>query len=168
MDPILQRLDDENEIRKLVFKMSLGMDTLDDDLFAAACAPRIYIDIPHLAGLEMALAGDLDGKEYARNVIDLMRGFTAVQHASTNHIIDVKGDEATCSSYVIGSHYMAEDPEPWLLVGGLYNFQVRRFPDLGWRIVRFRVTQFFNQGNQGVWEIVTRKALARRAEAATA
>jgi hypothetical protein len=164
MDPILRRLDDENEIRKLVVTMSLGMDVFDADLFASACAERIFLDIPSLGGTDIPLSGDLSGPEYARNVIELLRGFTACQHASTNHLIDVDGDEATCSSYVLGTHYLAEDPDPWLTVGGLYNFTVRRFPDKGWRIVRFKVTQLFQQGNKALWKEVTRRAAARRAE----
>lgn len=162
MDPTLQRLDDENEVRKLLVTMSLGMDVFDVDLFASAFADPVLVDIPPLGGDQIRLSGEMSRHEYARNVIDLMLGFTAVQHVSTNHLINVDGDEASCTSYVLGTHYLEENPDPWLTVGALYRFQAKRFDREGWRIRRFTVSQLFRNGNNSLWEDATRRALLRR------
>jgi hypothetical protein len=165
MDAALQNLVDENEIRNAIVTMSLGMDTLDVDLFASAFSDPLYADIPPLGGDEIRLSGQLRRLDYATNVIDLMRGFTAVQHVSTNHLFNVDGDVASCRAYVLGTHFLDEEADPWLTVGAIYTFQARRFASEGWRIERFKVTQLFRQGNNELWSEVTKRAIARRTAA---
>jgi hypothetical protein len=155
MDPILQRLDDENEIRKLVLRFSLGMDTRDVGLFRAAWADEVELDLHTLAKDVIPLSGTRRADEYARDVIALLSGFTATQHVSTNHLIAVDGDTATCTCYTLATHYLRRDAgESWLTAGSRYELVALRTRATGWRFTRFALRGLWTSGDRSIWQAV--------------
>jgi hypothetical protein len=157
MDDLLQRLSDEHEVRRLAIRMSNGMDARDYDLFRSSWADEVELDVPPLAGDAVPLSGKLKADDYARGVIALLSHYKATQHVSTNHDVEVDGDEATCVCYTLATHFLpVENGDPWLTAGARYDFTARRFRPAGWKIVKFKVTQLWASGNYNLWREVTR------------
>lgn len=158
-DPIVQQLRDENEIRKLVITFSLGMDTRDVDLFRSAWPDEVDLDLRTQAGEAIALTGRRRADDYAQDVIALLSGFTATQHVSTNHLITVDGDAATCTCYTHATHYLAgESGGSWLTAGSRYDLVAHRFDDLGWRFTAFTLTGIWTSGDRSIWQAASRRA----------
>ncbi len=158
MDPELRRLIDENAIRKLVIAFSNAMDARDVAMFRSAFADVVDLDIPPRAADVIVLQGKVNADTYAEQVIKLLSGFTATQHVSTNHQIEVDGDRATCVCYTHATHYLPiENGEHWLTAGSRYALEAERFPDKGWRFVKFRSTRMFSDGNLGLWDELNRR-----------
>jgi SnoaL-like domain len=163
LDQALQRLSDENDVRRLAIRMSNGMDFRDYAMFRECWADEVDLDIPALAGDAVALSGILSGDDYARGVIDLLTGFKATQHLSTNHDVVVEGDEASCTCYTHATHLLpVEDGEPWHTIGARYDIVARRMPAMGWRIVKFTWTRLWSDGNPALWQEAARRVRALR------
>ena len=162
MDPALQRLVDESAIRDLVIAFSNALDARDEAGFRASFADEVDLAIPPLGGDEVALSGMISGDDYAHGVLALLSGFAATQHVSTNHLVQVDGDAATCVCYTHATHYLPDEGvHPWLTLGARYDIVARRFAGKGWRIVKFDWTQQWSEGNAGLWEIATARLKAR-------
>jgi hypothetical protein len=72
--------------------------------------------------------------------------YDALQHYSTNHLIDVDGDRATASHYVIGVHVLdAGAPARHADVGGRYHCECVRTVD-GWRLSHVRIEVLWSGG----------------------
>jgi hypothetical protein len=163
MDPVLQQLHDENEIRKLVIGFSLGMDSRDVDLFRASWAEEIELDLPPLAPEVLPFSGRQRADNYAKDVIGLLSEFRATQHVSTNHMIAVSGDSATCTCYTLAHHDLpVESGERWLSAGARYDLLAQRVDGLGWRFIRFKLTDLWFQGNRLLWQEAARRVIDRR------
>jgi hypothetical protein len=161
MDAAVQNLVDENEIRKLVVRMSVGMDQRNFAMFRSAWADEVDLDIPAMGGDSVPLSGKLDADAYARGVLEMLSQFAATQHCSVNHLIEVDGDSAACCCYTYATHYLEGGlSDPWNIVGARYDFTAERLPR-GWRIVRLKWTRLFDQGNSGVWPEVARRLAAQ-------
>lgn len=166
MHDVLKRLDDENEIKKLVIKFLFGVDVRSYDQFRASWADEVelyFVGFPSMAGFPPSggdtsvLPGKVAADDYARAVIDMISEFTATQHIIGNHLVSVDGDQATSACYVIASHYLATgEGEPWSTIGVRYEPEARRFED-GWRITKFTWTHMWSTGNSGLWAEVGRR-----------
>lgn len=155
VDPLLQELHDENEIRKLVVGFSLGMDARDVALFRSAWADEIELDLESRAGDVIGLSGTRRADDYAADVIALLSGFTATQHVSSNHLIDVRGDDATCACYTLATHLLAAPGgDRWLTAGSRYDLVARRFSEVGWRFTRFSLRSLWSSGDGAIWQAV--------------
>jgi hypothetical protein len=76
---------------------------------------------------------------------DLAR-YDSLQHFSTNHMIDVDGDTATASHYVIGVHVPdAGTPARHADVGGRYHCECVRTAH-GWRLSHVRIEVLWSGG----------------------
>ena len=161
MDPELRQLIDEHDIRKLVVAFSIGMDSRDVAMFRSAFADQVDLDIPSRAPDVITLQGMVDADLYAEQVIRLLSGFEATQHVSTNHMIEIDGDSASCICYTHATHYLPiASGESWLTAGSRYALEAERFPGIGWRFVRFRSTRMFSDGNLGLWDELNRRLTA--------
>jgi hypothetical protein len=163
VDTVLQQLYDENEIRKLVVRFSIGMDLRDVDLFRSAWADQIELDLPPLAGRAVSLSGRQRADDYAKNVIALLSEFDMTQHVSTNHLVTAEGDSGKCTCYTVAQHSLrVESEERWLTAGARYDLMACRLAGLGWRFVEFKLTHLWSRGDTTVWEEVTRRLRAKK------
>jgi len=161
MDHVLRRLDDENQIRRLVIRMSNAMDMRDAAMFRECFADEVELDIPPLGGDSVPLSGMLRADDYAAGVIRLLSEFKATQHVSTNHDISVAGDSAACTCYTLATHLLPlDDGDQWSTIGARYDMEARRLPDAGWRIARFKWTRLWSSGNALLWQEVSRRLAA--------
>lgn len=134
----LKRLLDEAEIGRLLLGFAAALDAKDWASYAATFTEDGVFEImgQKRRGREEIAAGP------AR---DLAR-YHALQHYSTNHVINVEGDRATASHYVIGVHVPdAGAPERHADVGGRYHCECLRTAD-GWRLKHVRIEVLWSGG----------------------
>jgi uncharacterized protein (TIGR02246 family) len=125
MSDALQRLLDEADIRELMLAFGRALDAKDwaayGDVFTDDGQFEILGQRRH--GRDEIVAGP------AR---DLQR-FDVLQHVLTNLSVQVDGDAATASAYLIGVHVpSAAEPDQHADVGAQYTYEVRRTAE-GWR-----------------------------------
>ena len=160
-------LKDRSDIQQMVARLALGMDLRDESMFQSCWADEFYLSVPPLAGDGVPLEGNMRADEHARNVITMLSEFKATQHVLTNHHIELNGDTASCSVYLIGTHTMAgvEEGDPIQTIGARYDFDCAR-TDSGWKISRMIWTRLWSTGNAGLWDIVGRRAAEKLAVSA--
>ena len=75
-----------------------------------------------------------------KRLSDSMDALLRTQHAVSNHVIDISGDEARCRCYVRAQHVrQAANGMEMFMVGGTYNDVLVR-TDAGWRIRQREMT----------------------------
>jgi 3-phenylpropionate/cinnamic acid dioxygenase small subunit len=76
----------------------------------------------------------------------------ATQHLISNHVVDVAGDSASATCYLIAQHMRADAPSgPFLLLGAAYDDELTRTV-AGWRIVSRRLRTLWTDGNKNIFE----------------
>ena len=87
-------------------------------------------------------------------IVAQCRGFLstldASHHMVTNHLIEIRGDEATCRCYFQAQHTVRglEGGDNWLL-GGRYIDRLRA-TRLGWRVERRDLIGMWSDGNAAI------------------
>ena len=159
MDEALQRLVDENEIRRLVLTWFDGVDTHSAERIQSAWADEVYteyVGFPDM-GTPPIPAGTVKMADRARSTIRMLEQFDAHQHVNTNHLVEIDGDRATCSSMGIGTHYLKmERGDPWSIMGVRYEVEAERLSH-GWRLTRLKWILLWMSGNDGIWQEVARR-----------
>ena len=155
---------DRSDISQMISRLALGMDLRDVEMFQSCWADEFYLSVPPLAGDSVPLEGTMRAEEHARNAIGMLSEFTASHHVLANHCIDVDGDTAKCSVYLIGTHTLlgVEDGDPVHTIGARYDFECSRTPD-GWKITHMLWTRVWSTGNGGLWDIVGKRVAAKAA-----
>jgi hypothetical protein len=70
---------------------------------------------------------------------------TASQHFSTNHVVEINGDEAVCIANSLARSARTQDGKQVVsVVGGYYTFSLVR-TDHGWRVRKFRFDQLWSE-----------------------
>jgi uncharacterized protein (TIGR02246 family) len=136
----LQRLLDEAEIGRLLLSFGAALDRKDWSAYAETFTEDGMFEImgQERRGRDEITAGP------AR---DLER-YDRLQHFSSNHVIDVNGDTATASHYLIGVHVLdGEQPARHADVGGRYLCECRRTED-GWKLSHVRLEVLWSGGEQ--------------------
>jgi hypothetical protein len=143
----LQMLLDRMEISNTVIRYATAVDTRDWNLYRSCFTDEIELDFPGWA------VGTHKADEWVEMVRQMLGGFTATQHLSSNHAITLSGDEATCVSYMQGQHYLPNDTgDSALTIGGYYTNDLVRTKD-GWKISACRLTVTWYAGNRYVFQL---------------
>ncbi len=154
-DPNLQQLLDRAAISDVVHVYATGLDRRDWKLFRSIFTDTIEMDFRSV-GLR---AGTYDADDWVRDAARLFAGFAATQHTSTNHVHNVRGDEATCTSNMQAEHFLAREPDDGLTdgadrwtIGGYYTNELVRTGD-GWKLAMVTLTVTWQSGNPEVSRI---------------
>jgi hypothetical protein len=165
----LQLLLDRAAISDVVNAYATGLDRRDWKLFRSIFLDQIEMDFGSV-GLRV---GHHDAAEWVRDAARLFAGFSATQHTSTNHVHDVRGDEATCTSNMQAEHFVASEPGPgepessrkpvdaadrWT-IGGYYTNELVRTAD-GWKLAKVTLTVTWQTGNPDVSRIAFKRGRA--------
>ena len=137
---------DRAAISDVVHRYARAIDLLDAELFRSCFTERVDIDFSSMgAGRHAGIAvGDWLEQVYAG-----MGGFDATHHVSSNHQHALRGDEATCVSYLVAEHFLfgARDGEDAsLTLGGFYTNELVRLAT-GWRIRATTLTITWHRGS---------------------
>jgi len=127
--------DDRRAVSDLIIGAFACLDNKDWAGYASKYAEDGILELPWAKKSQK----DLE----AQTELDLSR-FSATHHISTNHVIEIEGDTARSSSYLIAVHVFA-DPAVHADVGITYVGEHRRTPD-GWKHTHVRVTPIWTAG----------------------
>jgi hypothetical protein len=155
-------LGDRAQISDLVIGYATGLDRRDWSLYRSIFTDEIEMDFVSV-GIR---AGSYAADKWVRDAKRLFDGFEATQHTSTNHVITLCGDTATCVSNMQAEHFVASEEglapgaERWT-IGGYYTNELLRTPE-GWRLRGITLTVTWSTGNPEVSAIALRRSRAQR------
>jgi uncharacterized protein (TIGR02246 family) len=136
--PDLVRLMDEAAIKRLLLSVGAALDKKDWDTYANCYVEDGVFEI--LGQRRVGRDEIVDGPKR-----DLER-FDRLQHLHFNHFIDVDGDRASVSHYMIAIHVPdAQDPQSHADIGGRYSGSCVRTDD-GWKLSQLRLEIFWTAG----------------------
>jgi hypothetical protein len=143
----VQLLLDRMEISDTVVRYATAVDTRDWKLYRSCFTDEVELDFAGWA------VGTHNADEWVDMVRQMLGGFTATQHISSNHVIKLNGNEATCLSYVQAQHYLPNDTgDSALTIGGHYKNDLIR-TEGGWKISKCRLKITWYAGNRYVFEL---------------
>lgn len=153
---------DRTAISDVVHAYATGLDRRDWTLFRSIFTDTIEMDFRSV-GLR---ADRFDADEWVRDAKRLFAGFEATQHTSTNHVHDLRGDEATCTSNMQATHFVAREPNDGLdngadcwTIGGYYINELVRRTD-GWKLATVTLNVTWQTGNRELSKIALRRGRA--------
>ena len=153
----LQYLTDRAEISDVVNRYATGLDTHNWVLLRSIFLDEIDMDF---SSVHMK-PGRMNADAWVESARVLFAGFDATQHLSANHVHDIRGDEATCTSYMRAEHFVINNEgENYYTMGGYYVNQLVRTPD-GWKLSGVNLNVTWNRGNRNVLNIAQRRGRER-------
>jgi hypothetical protein len=166
IDPAVQLLLDRAAISDVVHAYATGLDRREWQAYRAIFTDKIEMDFESV-GIR---PGTYSADDWVRDAARLFAGFSATQHTSTNHVHDVRDDEATCTSNMQAEHFVAREPgddlddgrDRWT-IGGYYTNELVRTA-AGWKLCGVKLVVTWTRGNPEL----SRIALRRGRERATA
>jgi hypothetical protein len=133
----IQLLLDREQIRETVANYPISIDSRDWKLFRSIFTDEIDVL------LTMAAKADrprqrISADQFTKYVVEVIEKFSVTQHFLTHYHIDVKGDAATCLSYMYARHFRAKDRPAHSIwdIGGYYEYHLQRAGD-GWKIPKY-------------------------------
>jgi hypothetical protein len=147
MDDVkLQALFDRSEISELIIRFATALDLQDWDLFRSCFTDEIEADYSNFRGEQPSVVRADDFVEQRRSALTGLK----TQHISTNHLITIDGNIATCTSCTVIHRFHPDlEGENFLNTYGYYQHTLKRTSE-GWRICKVKQTVFWNRGNAQV------------------
>jgi ketosteroid isomerase-like protein len=96
-DKLLRQLLDREQIRELIHRYCYAVDARDLSVLGELFDDHCTLEIRHPGEQTQRCTGKSPILEFHRR--NLNRDFTFLRHTTSNHIIEVKGDEASCKCY---------------------------------------------------------------------
>jgi len=137
-DPVaqLQWLIDRAEITNLFYAFAAAVDNKDSEAYADLFTEDGVVELPH-------------GTTRGREAIRVMRGpppHWGTHHISTNHKIDIDGDQAIARGYLMATHIFDKSlPSKNAQAGGWYDTTLVKTAD-GWRFSSVRLSIVWTTG----------------------
>jgi len=140
----LELLLDRAEISDLLIRYTTDLDTKDWELLHSCFTETIATDFSSVGGPAAATTQAGDFIAFLRQFLG--RDGLRTQHLSTNHVICIDCDSATCVSYIVAQHHLPEGSGDDFIVHGYYTDALARTPQ-GWRISKRKFTLGWTTGN---------------------
>lgn len=146
---------DKAAIERIVYSYATGIDSKDWALWRSIYADEVSVLFRPIqdSGFQGS-RGDVQewttmpADEWVSSCRVLFTGLRATQHTMSNPIIDIDGDEATCTMYMQATHFLPDETEPYT-IGGYYVDQLVR-TDEGWRIRSVNLNVSWHTGDPGL------------------
>ena len=147
----LQYLLDRAEITETVTRVFNDFDLLDWRDLRDALSDRVEVDTSAVQG---GPPTTMDADAFVAYARDILTGFDATQHLSTNHVLAIDGDQARVTSYMFASHWVRTEAgvEDSYTARGCYSLGLER-TSVGWKLSHFELRPWHESGNKGVYEI---------------
>ena len=159
VDPSLKLLLDRAEISDVVHAYATGLDRGDWALYRSIFTDEVDLDFSSVGIPARVYKAD----DWVRDARTLFAGFDATQHVSSNHVHDVRGDEATCVSSMKAEHFIGDGANDRWTIGGYYTNELVR-TDAGWKIRKLTLTATWTRGNPEVPRIARKRGRERQAK----
>jgi hypothetical protein len=142
------------EISDVVLRYATAVDTRDWALYESIFTEQLSVDFSSWSGdPEITIPAG----EWVALVRKTLSGFDATQHLSSNHVITLSGETATCVSYMVARHYLLEKGERLMhSIGGHYTNRLVKSAS-GWKIARCALTVTWELGDRSLFEIAARR-----------
>ena len=141
---------DRAEISDVVLRYATAVDSRDWALYRSIFTEQLTVDFSSWSGDPEVT---IPVGEWVELVSKTLSGFDATQHLSSNHVITVSDEAATCVSYMVARHYLLEKGERLMhSIGGHYTNRLIRTED-GWKIARCALTVTWEMGDRNLFEI---------------
>jgi hypothetical protein len=142
---------DKLAVAETVYRYAAGVDRRDWALYRAQFTDTVTMDFssfgPDLPPQVMR------ADDWVNGIKPLFTGLAATQHAMTNPLATVDGDQATISMYMRAHHvYDPVDPASWYTVGGYYDDILERV-DGRWLLNSVRLTVTWRAGDPAIMEL---------------
>jgi SnoaL-like domain len=152
-------LEDRAAISDVVIRFAYGLDRADWELYGATLADELFVDFRESTGMEPRTWTRREWCDFAEEVL---AGFVARQHISSNHRITLDGDRATCLAYMFAQHYLpGADGGDQLLMRGWYEYGLGRRA-AGWQITSLIQHYTWGTGNEEIFEAARGRFLGER------
>ena len=143
---IAQLLLDRADISSVLYRYAKAIDTKDWVLLATCFTEDLEADFRSFAGREVSRGRD----RWVEAIRTSIQGMDATQHLTSNHVHDIRGDEATLSAYIQAVHRLQnERGDSEYTIGGYYDCEMVRTPE-GWRIRKYRLKVTWHRGNREI------------------
>lgn len=140
---------DHAKIIRLLNTFGVSIDMRDWQTYEGIFADKVDFDYSAIDGP----TGQLTPKEILAGAQADLEVFRATQHAITNHVIRVEGDEANCSAHVRAMHFQPNPQgEALLEMGGHYTVKLVRAGD-DWKIKAWKFAPLWSRGNTQLFDI---------------
>lgn len=141
-----QLLWDRMEISDAVIRYATSMDTKDWALYRSCFTDDVELD---MRSFDPETPTSLPFDDWVNWLSVAVRNLRT-QHISSNHVITINGDAATCVSYMQATHYFPNDcGDNSFTVGGYYTNDLVRTAG-GWKIRKCKLTVTWSEGNRHV------------------
>ena len=144
MDPAIQRLIDERDVRDTVTRVFVGTDRRDWNAVEACLSDPVTLDVTSLVGGEPAL---MKPSAVTGGWAEGLRAIDHVHHQIGNFLVAIDGDAARVSCYGIAFHHRrVTDPHNVRRFVGSYDIRLSRSAG-AWTIDLFKFDVAFVDGN---------------------
>jgi len=149
----VQELSDRAAISDVVHRYATALDTHDWGLLRSIFMDELEMDFSSI-GIP---AGQFGAERWVEDARVLFAGFDATQHLSANHVHEIRGDAATCTSYMRAEHFVLNNEgENYYTMGGYYVTRLLRTPD-GWKVSGMALNVTWNRGNRHVLRLAAKR-----------
>ncbi|MGI8926311.1 MAG: nuclear transport factor 2 family protein [Tepidiformaceae bacterium] len=153
----LQLLADRAAISDVLHRYATGLDMRDWTLLRSIFTDQLDMDFSSI-GMR---PGPVTADAWVESARVLFAGFDATQHLSANHVHDIRGDEATCTSYMRAEHFVLNNEgENYYTMGGYYTNALVRTEE-GWKLRGVTLTVTWNRGNRHVLRLAAQRGRER-------
>ena len=142
---------DREGIEDAIYRFVEGIDKRDAELLASAFTEDIVFD---LGGIDASVSSHepYEGRDFTVRQLMSHVGQLDTMHAVTNIRVDVDGDQAHLTCYLIGQHHRpgqgpSADHGDHLWLGNFFDSHLVRRDGHVWRIRRHRVDSSWVNGN---------------------
>jgi len=147
----LARLEDENAIRQTTIRYAVALDSADWDACERCFTEEAVFDFSDMA--PEARPRPMSSRTWVRTfAAKNLTGFTARQHMSANHQIEIDGDRATCRSYAFAQHYLEGEANPLNVQHGVYEHTLVRSGQ-EWLISSIRMRLWWTDWNLDLFDL---------------
>ena len=101
----LQYLSDVHELREIITRAALALDTRQFDNWLDLCMPDVVLIFP----LDPANPTICKGRDAFREQLGVLHAYEATTHFTGNMVTDIHGDEASTETYCIAHHLQKTD-----------------------------------------------------------
>jgi 3-phenylpropionate/cinnamic acid dioxygenase small subunit len=142
-DEKLQELWDHAQIMDLMHRYATAVDSKDWTTLRSLFTDKVGAE---MVGLEaqLGIPADTTADRWIDVISRGLSRYSVTQHSMSNHRIELRGDRALCTTYVVARHHLKDDDGPSIYsVGGYYSNEMVRTP-AGWKISKWKLV--------GTWE----------------
>jgi hypothetical protein len=151
------RLVDEHEVVKVLYRYARGLDTRDWATYRSVFVDEIAVDFSEYRGRPTRLAADA----WVAEVRSTFDGLDATQHLMSNPLVGLDGDHAEAQMYVQAAHLLRDDGvERWFSIAGCYHDELVRTGD-GWKLSAVRLSVTGLTGDERVMRDARRRLVDR-------